>query len=213
MKTTILSFTLSISLLTCFAQFPSPTNFEFSYDYIMIDESGYCNGQYVGGPTYCSYFSWFVPDTNSNTAHLEYYKIYYYDYNSQQTSVLASITDTTFEYEIGILGEVWVTAYYSNPEGESDSSNIVINNDLPLSDSENPYLVLKPIIYDRVSGRILYKNIEKFEVIHIYNSMGELIQTIIPQSEIIEFSDYKNALYIIEAVTKKGDTIKYKFIK
>jgi len=36
---TILGILLLMSSFTTFAQFPEPTNFEFGYEYIMIDES------------------------------------------------------------------------------------------------------------------------------------------------------------------------------
>jgi hypothetical protein len=147
---------LSINLLllislNAFAQFPVPTDFQFNYTYIMIEQSGFCEGQVVGGPTYCSTFSWNAPDTAGLTTQLEFYRIYYQMYFMQDSTpiIIAEVNETFHNMEIGILGKIWVTAVYSNPDGESEPSNIIINDDLPISIEEQNNTNQFQIIYDR----------------------------------------------------------------
>ena len=90
MKKLIFIITILISIsIKCLAQFPAPTNFHFSYYYILLGEWGVCCGQSVNGPGYCSYFNWSVPDTASTEATLEYYKIYFNNnlYNTVDTEI------------------------------------------------------------------------------------------------------------------------------
>jgi hypothetical protein len=211
MKTRI-TVLLTILSLTTFAQFPEPTNLEFSFDYIMIDQSGYCAGQWVYGPTYCSHFNWTVPDTTSTTATLEYYNIYYYSYGTQDTTILASLTETFFDIELGIMGEVWVTAMYSNPEGESEPSNIIINEDLPISVPENNQNVKNLIRYDANSDFLLITNESNILKINIYNNQGKLVKSTKPINHKVRVNDLAKGLYIVE-IMDNYELKRHKIIK
>jgi len=200
---TISGILLAMSSLTAFAQFPSPANFDFSYEYIMIDQSGYCADQSVYGPTYCSHFSWSVPDTNSISSALEYYNLYYNDYWSSGTTVLASVTDTIFEMEIGIMGEIWVTAVYSNPDGESDPSNSIINDDLPISVNE----ILSPnnliVYYNNKFQEIIIRNGEGVTNYNLFDSQGKLIKSQRLTNDRINDEKYNNSNSISVFSTKR----------
>lgn len=209
---TFLGILLSISSISCFGQFPEPTNFEFIYEYIMIDDAGYCAGQYVYGPTYCSHFTWNAPDTSSTNAELEYYNLYFYNYYSQDTTILATTTDLYLDMEIGIIGEVWVTAVYSNPDGESDSSNVIINESLPISVQTQELKELN-ILYDSQSQQITILNANDISTINIYNSQGKLIKSQKIVDERISISQFQKGLYIIELVQENQQVKRLKIIK
>ncbi len=210
---TISGIILVLYSLTSFGQFPEPTNFDFSYEYIMIDQSGYCAGQWVYGPTYCSHFTWTIPDTNSTNSSLDYYNLYYYSYGTQDTTILATTTDTYFEMQIGIIGEIWVTAMYSNPIGESEPSNIIINEDLPISVEEINLKNELNILYDIENQKIIIVNGKDISKINIFNSQGKLIKSEKGITERINIDHLQKGLYIIEVLSKNQEVEKLKIIK
>ena len=161
MSSVLVSLTL---LSTCFGQFNAPTAFQFSYSYILLGNSALCNGQMVTGPAYCSTFNWSPPDTSSTPATLDHYNIYHNDFSS--TNLVASVTDTFYITVNGYIGYLWVTAVYTNPAGESDSSNVILNEDLPIGYNEKPAMAdvfQVNVFQDRLSitseKTILYLNI------------------------------------------------------
>jgi len=208
----LIGFLSVITSIAAFGQFPEPTNFEFSYDYIMIDESDYCAGQWVYGPTYCSHFSWTSPDTNSTSSTLEYYNLYY-SHDPQSTMILTTTTDLYFDMEIGILGEIWVTAVYSNPHGESAPSNIIKNEDLPISVNEIPSQDKLNIYYDNTTQEIKIINGESISQINIFNCRGELISSNKTNMNRINIKNLTTGLYIIEITNNDQNVIRQKIIK
>ena len=202
-----------VSALISFGQFPAPSQLEYYSVYIMIDEEGYCAGEWLAGPTYCSHFNWNAPDTNSTSANFEHYNLYCYSYISFDTVVLATLTETYFEIELGLMGEVWVTATYSNPEGESDTSNIIINFDLPMSIEENKSYSKDDISYDRKSEKILITTSKSINKINLYNVQGRLIKTASPNYSEIKISEFNNGVYIVEVLTVDKQIIRYKIVK
>lgn len=210
---TLIGILFVISSISVFGQFPEPTNFNFSYEYIMIDESGYCAGQWVYGPTYCSHFTWTAPDTNSTNSTFEYYDLYYYSYGTQDTNILTTTTDLFFDMEIGIMGEIWVTAVYSNPDGESLPSNIIINEDLPISVNENHLQNELNIFYDNKNQEIKITNGESVSQIKIYNCQGELINSNKSNRTKINIENFSTGLYIIEIINNDQNFIRQKIIK
>jgi len=210
---TFLGILLVMSSLTSLAQFPEPTDFEFSYVYIMIDEAGYCAGEWVSGPTYCSHFTWTVPDTNSTNSTLDYFKLYFYSYLTEDTTILTTTTNTYFDMEIGIMGEIWVTAVYLNPEGESEPSNIVINNDLPISVEENLSQKGFDIIYDIKNQEIIIINGKDISGVSIFNSQGKLIKSENSIRDRISINNLQKGLYIIEILSENQVVKRLKIIK
>lgn len=202
----VLSFTTS-------AQFPEPVNFEFSYNYIMMFEWGFCDGQVVGGPTYCSHFNWTTPDTSLTSSNLDYYNIYYYQYDTNDTSIIASIPDTLFEVELGVIGEVWVTAIYSNPEGESVQSNTIINADLPITVKENKFDKRNTILYDNEYQRISLNNSIQINKLKIIDLQGKLCKSLSLSNNTISTNNLPSGFYIIEVITKNNEVIRQKIVK
>lgn len=211
---TLIGVLLLFSSFSVFGQFPEPKNLEFGYTYIPIDDAGYCAGQWVYGPTYCSLFSWSPPDTSSANATFEHYKLYYYSYPPvQDTTILTTTTDTYFQMEIGILGEVWVTAVYSNPDGESPPSNIVVNEELPIAVQDNPLRDKLNILYDNLNQQITVTNPGDVSRINIFNMQGGLIISETKVNERIGISHLPEGLYVIELNSKDQTVTRLKIIK
>ncbi|HPR57068.1 MAG TPA: T9SS type A sorting domain-containing protein [Bacteroidales bacterium] len=202
-----------ISSISTFGQFPEPTNFDFSYEYIMVYEWGYCAGQGVYGPTYCSHFTWSAPDTSSTTSTLEYYNLYYYPFLTRDTVILTTTTDLYVDMEIGIIGKIWVTAVYSNPDGESGPSNIIINYDLPISVDENQLQNELNIFYDYKNQEIKIKNGEDIAQINIFNCQGKLIASNTTISDKISIANLPGGFYLIEIIKNNQDSFRHKIIK
>jgi hypothetical protein len=198
---------------TAFAQFPPPTNFQFSYEYIMINQSGECAGQWLYGPTYCSHFAWDAPNANLTTATLENYKLYYFDFFTQDTILLASPVETFFDMEIGIIGEIWVTAVYGNPDGESAPSEILVNHDLPISIDENPESKNMVVYYDNGSQVVNIESGETISEINIYDVQGQLVQSQQSAKSSVNFAHQPRGLYVIEITFGNREVVRRKIIK
>lgn len=210
---------LSINLfllisLNAFAQFPEPTDFQFSFFYITCNETGFCEGQVVGGPTYCSTFSWNAPDTSGLASQLEFYRIYYQMYFMQDTTpiIIAEVNETFHEMQIGIMGEIWVTAVYSNPDGESEPSNTVINEDLPISLDEQNNVNQIQIIYERENHSLNFSSIESDIKIRIFDLNGRCIISTIYNGNSIQLESLKQGIYILEAVFSNGNMLPKKIL-
>lgn len=210
-RITILLSMLSICAL---AQFPAPSHFEFNYEYIMIDDAGYCNGQWILGPAYCSHFSWSEPDTSATSSTLDHYNLYFNEYGPDTTlHLFAAVSDTFYNVEAGFIGEMWVTAAYTNPGGESEPSNIVINTDLPISVEENLPVKEPAVIYEMIPDVIRIANVDDIRKINFYDGRGRLIKSTLPVSDRIYTGDFQHGLYIVEVFTWNQEKIRMKFIK
>ncbi|MFH2143138.1 MAG: T9SS type A sorting domain-containing protein [Bacteroidota bacterium] len=192
--------------------FPQPTNFQFSYDYIMLGDWGICLGTTVMGPAYCSHFSWNTPDTSLTTATFDHYVLYYYDYYLSDTLVVTTTTDTIFEIEQGFIGEMWVTAVYTGPNGESDSSNVIINPDLPISVIENENVSNIDVFYNQNSGQLCFENADKIQIYYIYDIRGNVIVSGKNTSSFIELRDCSKGVYTINILSDDGERFVKKFI-
>ena len=210
---TLLGILFVILASNAFAQFPPPTNFQFSYEYISSNESGYCAGQLLFGPTYCSHWVWDQPDVNSTNATLENYKLYYFDFFSRDTIILATPVETYFDMEIGIIGEMWITAVYANPEGESEPSNSIENDDLPISIDENPEMEKIVVYYDNSLQEIRIENVETVSEINIYDVQGQLVQSQHSAKRSINVEHLPRGLYVIELYFGNQEVVRRKVIK
>ncbi len=199
--------------VTTFAQFPAPTDFVYSYNYIRIDEGGYCEGHWVLGPTYCSYFTWNAPDTTTTDAILDHYNIYFYNYETLDTIIMASLPELYYEEEFGAIGVMWITAVYTNPGGESGPSNIAVNESLPISVSEYKLTTENAIQYDQTTQEITIINEEKIGKINLYDSQGKTMISTKSVTNKICIENLSLGLYIIELITKDSKVIRQKIIK
>lgn len=196
-----------------FAQFPPPTNFQFSYEYITSNQSGECAGQWLYGPTYCSHWAWDAPDTNSTNATLENYKLYYFDFFSRDTIILATPVETFFDMEIGIIGEIWVTAVYANPYGESEPSEILVNYDLPISIDESPSVEKRVVYYDQNLQAVIIENADGVLEIYIYNVQGQLVQSQKSAGSSISVEHLPGGSYVVEITFDNQQVVRRKIIK
>jgi|GEM_PF-635604 len=217
MRTQIILLGLLLSL-SVYAQFPEPKNFAFSYNYIMLGQTATCgeseNGVplEINGPTYCSYFEWDRPDTSLTTSHFDGYKVYYNGMYEDSITVISTLTDTSFHKLIGIIGEVWVTAIYSNPAGESSKSNIIINEDLPINLNKTELISEQSVFYDTNTQSITLKNVDNAQFVRIIDANGKFIRTI-NNSKVIDVSDLNPGLYFVEFNDIEFNISKFKFIK
>jgi len=197
----------------CQAQFPAPLQFKMSYIYITLDDYGPCCGIMVLGPTYCTKFQWETPNLSETEAKLIGYNIYYLDIRHyyegmeipfSEGTIIAQTTDNFVEKEIGIIGVVWVTAVYSDPEGESAPSNIQFNNDLPTSIKK---VEKEPIslTYNAQKNGIEIEGIENIASFNIFRLDGVIITSIsLPDTNFIDTKDIAKGVYIVRITTKEA---------
>jgi hypothetical protein len=185
--------------------FPKPGYFGFGYTYIMLGQSDFCEpGKTVYGPAYCSYFEWTTPDTSSLSAQLDHYNLYYHDSHGDTTTLLASLKDTSCYIVIGIMGNVWVTAVYTNPTGESMISRMIQNSDLPIAVEELRHATKPTLFYDDTSQSIFLENNHNPSLVRIFDKYGRLVKKV-SNSDVIDVSGLRHGLYII--VVQVGETI------
>jgi len=211
----LLGLLLSLSV---YAQFLEPKNFGFTYNYIRQGENATC-GEWkdgdpidINGQDYCSYFEWNSPDTSLTTSHLDGYRVYYYNLFDDSITVLKTLTDTSFYKLVGIVGEVWVTAIYSNPAGESSKSNIIINEDLPINLNKTELISEQSVLYDTNTQSITLKNADNTQFVSIIDANGKFIRTI-NYSKVIDVSDLNPGLYFVEFNDIELNISRFKFIK
>ena len=218
MKTKILLLLLQILFTSfiCYAQFPAPRSLATNLEYIELGDWGYCCGNVVVGPVYCTDFNWDAPGSDTE-ATLKGYNVYGYfgDYKDgmeipfHEISIIAQTTDTYLQMEFG-SGVVWVTAVYSDPEGESEPSNIVVSGDLPLDIKEvkihNIFFT-----YNKQKNGIEIKGIENIASFRIFRLDGIEIP-ISDTSDFINTNSMEKGVYIIKIVTKYGGEISDKII-
>ncbi len=131
---------------------------------------------------------------------------------NDSTRIIATLTDTTYQVEIGIIGETWVTAVYSNPDGTSGPSNVVISSDLPISvESINRNDEIR-IIYDNNSEMIKINNAKSISYIYLFDINGRMIKSVTHLVNEISLSDLPTGMYIIE-IRAGNDIIRKKIIK
>lgn len=171
-----------------------PSNFEYSLTYI-TNGTANCAGETVDATTYCASFSWDAPDTAKTSATLSGYKIYYKP-SEGETVVVAETDGTALQKEFGAAGDLWVVAVYSQPAGESEPSNILTGNDLPLaiqSTQKNGF------IYTPSSGTLsLAQNPDGLQI-RLIDAKGQIVKTVKGKSTITT-SGLPKGIYFAEAV-------------
>jgi hypothetical protein len=110
----------------------------------------------------------------------------------------------------GFMGYTWVTAVYSEPDGESDPSNVEINLDgLPLGINKNE-IKTHSIVYNNQMKTIEVIGIENITSIDIFGIDGRLITS--SKLNNIDVKYLTNGVYIIKVTTKTGIIISDKLI-
>lgn len=199
------------------AQFPTPQNFQMRLNYIMLDDWGFCAGESVVGPYHCTDFQWHEPDLSETESQLVGYKIYHY-YTEEELAeipfsegeVIIQTATTAYSTKGGFVGYTWATAVYSEPDGESEPSNIEANLEgIPLVVNENEIKTYS-IVYCSQTKTIEIKGLEDISSINIFGIDGRFIAA--SKSNNIDAKYLTSGIYIIRATTKKGKTISDKLI-
>ena len=169
MKKAALLYLIFLPLLA-FAQFPAPDSFQITVHYITIDQSDWCDGQWVQGPAYCNLFSWEAPDTANTPATLTGYRIY------KDSEFFLATANTEADTAGGYMHvNFYVTAVYENPAGESAPSNSVYIGDLPIGTSETFQQEPIGIGFDPVQQTLIIRRPENARVLRVYNMQGGLV--------------------------------------
>ena len=108
---------------------------------------------------------------------------------------------------------MWVTAIYSNPSGESEPSNVVVNEDLPISVGENDLQNELSIFYDVNNQKVFIKNGEDNYKINIFNTQGKLILSQNRTKDGISIDYLQKGLYIVEILVEDKEVKRMKIIK
>lgn len=210
MKKTSTLILLLVSL-NVFAQFPAPINFQYQQGYVHLNDCDFCLGRPLCGPISCSAFSWEAPNT-SIVATLDHYNIYNQN-ESNITRVLASVKDLNYFYPSGMLGKLWVTAVYTNPNGESLPSNILTGMGFATSIIQNSLPEKIVLRYDK-NLQLLYINTSvKLTKVNMINTQGRIIKIYQHPVSNIALNNYPNGLYIVEIYNDDGRIFRQKIIK
>lgn len=210
----LLLITLILFYVFGYAQFPAPMNFKYEGEYTLLDESGFCEGMMVSGPYYCSNFSWDTPVLSDTDATLVGYRLYYEpDYLDPEGKIilLKETVNNWCDIGIGVMGTVWVTAVYSNPNGESAPSNKMYNKNLPIS-INSPENEKSEIIYDRSQAVIKIEGDDIISTIEIFNLSGLLVK-FVEGKAFISTDDLQKGFYIAKITNSEQKVISLRFTK
>ena len=193
-------------------EFPAPTNFTAEFDYILLgDWSGGCGYVTVVGPAYITYFNWDEPDLSSTDATLEFYTIYN-EYRDEIVSVTIT-QDTYYCVETGFEGILYVKATYSNPDGESEASNIATIDGLPIGIKSNELSQDIELIFDKETGILKVSNNTKpVKQILLYDLNGRKILENQNSNNYITTDRLYPATYIVGVVFQDNTIQNMKFI-
>ncbi len=196
---------LVLMSLNSFGQFPSPTNFSVIVEYVEMDGMGWtdCGGTVLYAPAYCTRMSWSAPDTNSIVSSLIQYNVY------QDSNLLFSVDKNVYGKSIcgALTGNFYVTASYTNPEGESDTSNLVfISDELPIGIADTPIDKEFTVLYNSVSQKVEILN-RKFDIesIALYDLNGKLV-VISKNMNQLTIPDLNSGIYIFKITDRQRRT-------
>lgn len=213
MKAISLIFGLLLSL-SVVAQFPSPSGLQFSYEYFPINGGGYCDGQPITGPAYCSHFNWNQPDFTGTEARFDHYRLYHKPYYAPDSAVslIAMVPDTFFVVVQGFIGEMWVTAYYNEPEGESRPSDTVVNTDLPVGLPGNQAGPAPFMWYQANGQQIVLSGFTGLYSVTLYNLHGKSVLHDQSGNSRIQTGHLPSGLYVAKIQTIAGHVRKAKIL-
>jgi hypothetical protein len=198
-------------------QFPSPQNFQWSLKYIMLDDGGFCAGEPVNGPYNCITFGWEEPNLSETESQLVGYRIYYYPSMEELTEIpfsegqiIVQTVSNGLEMGAAFVGYTWVTALYSEPDGESEPSNVEIDLDGPPLVINKNEMKTHSIVYNDQMKTIEIVGIENITSIDIFGIDGRFITA--SQLNNIDVKYLTNGIYIIKITTETGKIISEKLI-
>jgi len=198
--------------LSVFAQFPAPSDLTYSLQYNIGMWGVVCNGENLPEYGYCSTFSWLPADTLSTSADFIHYCLYMVDLNNTNDTVVLAITEQTLiEIPFGLFGYVRVTAVYTNPDGESEPTNWVYNEYLPILIQEAHET--KPIFLVKLNTSKIFRlqNYDLVEYIRIIDMTGTPVMEINNISKEIQLN-VASGIYIAEILGNNKKTICQKIV-
>lgn len=202
---------LLILSLNLYSQFPSPKNFDYRLTYIELDQWGVCDGETVYGPSYCSSFSWQLPDTSLTEAQLESFELF--DIVSNDTIFIHSLTDTVYITTTPYEGDLFVIAVYSNPSGRSEPSNIVNNPGIPIGIDETDFESDISLIQYPEKDFLLINTNTEIKLVRIINLNGQPVYEERNENFQIYIGNLKSGIYIIELMDLNNHFLRKKFTK
>jgi hypothetical protein len=100
------------------------------------------------------------------------------------------------------MGVVWVTAVYSDPEGESLPSNFAVNAGLPIGTKE----VKRPdlsVVYNKHKDLIEISGVEDIASVRIFRIDGTIIKSVASSDlHYVNTKGIEKGIYIINIITK-----------
>jgi len=223
----VLCFFISI---TSQAQFPAPRSFWMSYRYITINDDNYCCGKWLSAPAHCEpVFGWELPELSGTDMQLAGYNVYFYytkryyegmEIPFSEAKIIAYITDPYNPYlhtrcgDITDTGIAWVTAVYSNPEGESEPSNIVFspNAGIPIAIrkvEQQPF----SLTCNKQKNGIEIHGLENITSLRIFRLDGtEIAPGSASDFRFIDTKDLAKGVYVVRITTGEGGVISEKIV-
>ena len=194
-------------------EFSAPSNFTVEHNYIDIDHDAYdCEGNPIpNGGANITRFNWDKPDLTSTNATLEFYTIY----NEHEGNVVTvTVTQETYYcIETGFEGILYVKATYSNPEGESEMSNIVEASGFALGIKSNDLSQDIKLIFDKEAGILKVDNNTKpVKNILLYDLNGRKILDNQNPNNYITTNKLTIGTYIVSVVFQDGRLQNVKFV-
>lgn len=217
MKVIVIAICLAGVTKVTAQSFPTPQNFQMELRYIHLDEWGICGGESVVGPFHCTNFQWDEPDLSETESQLVGYRIYNYSTMEEMEEIpfsegklIAQTVTPGCEIGGGYVGYTWVTAVYSEPDGESEPSNLAINlNGLPLAVSETES-EKQAIIYSSQTKTIEIKGLEEIATVDIFGIDGRFVAA--SKSNSIDVNHLTTGIYIVRVATKTGKVFSDKLL-
>jgi len=196
-------------------QFPSPQNFQVYLTYIEWGDWGFCAGEPVYGPYHCTSTQWDEPNLAGIESQLVGYRIYNYpsmieleEIPFDEGQIIEQTVETGLTTGGGYQGYIWVTAVYSEPDGESEPSNVVFCR-LPLGINKNE-IKSHSIFFNNQMKTVEIIGGENVVSINIFGIEGRLIAA--SESNKIDVKHLTKGVYIIKVTTKTGKIISEKLI-
>ncbi len=211
MKTICVAFFLFLTV-PVFGQFPTPTNFTYRLAYTYLRTCDNCCSL-SGVEPYCSNFMWNAPDTTTITSRLNYYNIYYRPIGTQTPIVIATTTSLGKSFYFGPTGDMWITAAYSNPNGESAPSNICSNFNLPIEVPIVKQADKIKIQFDNALQVLRLQSTISLTKLNLINTDGKTIKEFENPDTELKLTDLARGFYVVEVYTSENEVFRQKIIK
>jgi len=211
MKTISLAFFLFLTVHV-FGQFPAPTNFTYRLAYTNQRPCYNCCSLPENG-TYCSNFLWNAPDTTSIISTLSHYNIYYRPVGTQSSTVIATSTVLSKSFYFGPTGDMWITAVYSNPSGESNPSNICTNLGLPIEVPIVKQTDKIKIQFDNAVQVLRLQSTISLTKLNLINTDGKTIKEFDNPDTELKLTELPRGFYVVEIYTSENEVFRQKIMK